>query len=65
MKRLDLSVKILIALAAGVVEGMLLIMGIERILDMARTAVNVMGDCSCSLVVAALEKNLQPPEEIV
>lgn len=35
------------------VEGIALIMGIDRILDMARTAVNVTGDAVCTVVVAA------------
>lgn len=39
-------------------EGTLLIMGVERLLDMARTSVNVCGDCACSVVVASSEKTL-------
>lgn len=35
------------------VEGIALIMGIDRILDMARTAVNVTGDAVCTMIVAA------------
>lgn len=35
------------------VEGITLIMGIDRILDMARTAVNVTGDAVCTTIVAA------------
>lgn len=34
-------------------EGIALIMGIDRILDMARTAVNVTGDAVCTTVVAS------------
>lgn len=34
------------------VEGIALIMGIDRILDMARTAVNVTGDAVCTTIVA-------------
>lgn len=37
------------------VEGIALIMGIDRILDMARTAVNVTGDAVCTLVVSKSE----------
>lgn len=39
-------------------EGIALIMGVERILDMCRTSVNITGDCACSVVVASLEKEL-------
>lgn len=39
-------------------EGVALIAGIDRILDMARTSVNVMGDMAASVVVAATEKEL-------
>lgn len=35
------------------VEGIALIMGIDRILDMTRTAVNITGDAVCTTVVAA------------
>ena len=33
-------------------EGIALIMGIDRLLDMARTAVNISGDAICSIIVA-------------
>ena len=36
-------------------EGIALIMGIDRILDMARTAVNVTGDAVCTTIVASKE----------
>jgi len=39
-------------------EGLVLIAGIDRILDMARTAVNVIGDASCALIVASSENEL-------
>ncbi|MFT5873575.1 MAG: Na+/H+-dicarboxylate symporter [Clostridium sp.] len=39
-------------------EGLVLIAGIDRILDMARTSVNVIGDASCAVVVDATEKKL-------
>lgn len=39
-------------------EGIALIIGFDRILDMMRTTVNVMGDCVCSVVVAKSEKVL-------
>ena len=37
------------------VEGIALIIGVDRLLDMVRTAVNVTGDATVSLVVAELE----------
>ncbi len=40
------------------IEGIGLILGIDRILDMARTSVNVLGDVAISLVVAKSEKQL-------
>ena len=39
-------------------EGIGLIMGVERIIDMFRTTVNVMGDNVCTLVVAKSEGDL-------
>jgi Na+/H+-dicarboxylate symporter len=39
-------------------EGVGLIMGVDRLLDMARTTVNVMGDCACTLVVSNGEGEL-------
>lgn len=43
-------------------DGSALIAGIDRILDMARTSVNVVGDLSASVVVAATEGELENPE---
>ena len=40
------------------IEGITLIMGIDRILDMARTAVNITGDAVCTTVVASQNKEL-------
>ena len=37
-------------------EGIALIMGIDRILDMMRTAVNITGDAVCTTVVASMNK---------
>jgi len=37
------------------VEGLALIMGIDRLLDMCRTVVNVTGDAACAVIVAATE----------
>ena len=44
-------------------EGIALILGVDRVLDMCRTAVNVTGDSSCAVVVAASERELaeRPP----
>lgn len=39
-------------------EGIALIMGIDRILDMIRTAVNVTGDAICTTIVSCQEKAL-------
>lgn len=38
------------------VEGIALVAGIDRILDMGRTTVNVTGNCSCTVCVDAIEK---------
>ncbi len=40
------------------VEGIAVIMGIDRILDMTRTAVNITGDAACTLIVAHQEGEL-------
>jgi Na+/H+-dicarboxylate symporter len=44
-------------------EGIALILGVDRILDMCRTTVNITGDSSCAVVVAATEGELaeRPP----
>ncbi len=44
-------------------EGAALIAGIDRVLDMARTAINVTGDASAAVVIAATENELHIPEE--
>lgn len=38
------------------VEGIALIIGIDRLLDMARTAVNITGDAACAVVVTETEE---------
>lgn len=43
------------------VEGIALIIGIDRILDMARTAVNISGDAMIACIVARSEKLLKIP----
>ena len=40
--------------------GIALILGVDRILDMCRTAVNVTGDAAVTAVIAASEKQLDP-----
>lgn len=37
------------------IEGIALIMGIDRVLDMSRTAINITGDAVCTLIVAKSE----------
>lgn len=39
-------------------EGLALVAGIDRILDMARTTVNITGDSACAVVIAASENEL-------
>ena len=41
-------------------EGIALIAGIDRVLDMMRTATNIVGDASAAVVVAGSEKELKP-----
>ena len=40
------------------VEGIALIMGVDRLLDMMRTAINVTGDAVVTLIVARSEDNV-------
>ncbi|KZZ82556.1 dicarboxylate/amino acid:cation symporter [Bacillus sp. SJS] len=49
------------------VEGIALILGIDRLLDMARTTVNITGDAACAVIVAESEKkngSLPPDNKI-
>jgi len=41
-------------------EGMTLIIGVDRFLDMLRTAINITGDCAVTLVVDKLEGSFNP-----
>jgi len=41
------------------VQGIALVIGVDRILDMMRTTVNVLGDCVCCTVVAKSEKMIE------
>lgn len=45
------------------VEGVAIILGVDRIMDMARTACNVFGNCIATVVVARWEKEL--PEDVL
>lgn len=44
--------------------GIALILGVDRILDMIRTVVNVTGDATIALTIAASEGQLKPPKKI-
>ena len=44
-------------------EGIALILGVDRFLDMARTTVNVTGDSAVAVIVARSEGLLNPPNE--
>jgi Na+/H+-dicarboxylate symporter len=44
-------------------EGIALVLGVERILDMSRTVINITGDIAAATVIAHSEKELQPPKE--
>ena len=50
---------VIILEAVGVpIEGVALILGVDRILDMCRTATNVTGDAMVAVVVASTEGQL-------
>jgi Na+/H+-dicarboxylate symporter len=52
---------VIILEAVGVpVAGIALIVGVDRILDMCRTAANVTGDATVASIVAASENQLFP-----
>lgn len=42
-------------------EAVAIVAGVDRVLDMARTTLNVMGDATASLVVSKSEGEMQPP----
>ena len=54
-----------VGLGAQVESGIALILGVDRILDMTRTVVNVTGDLSCAAFVARTEGELTPPDQVV
>lgn len=45
------------------IEGVILIMGVDEIMDMARTTVNLIGNCLATAVVARSEGEFNPPPE--
>ena len=54
---------VIILEAIGVpIAGIALILGVDRIIDMCRTAVNVTGDATVASVVAASENQLFPTQ---
>ncbi|MGL5123803.1 MAG: dicarboxylate/amino acid:cation symporter [Fusobacteriaceae bacterium] len=44
-------------------EGIGLVMGIDRVVDMFRTAINVTGDAVCTIVIAKTENDITVPSE--
>ena len=46
-------------------EGITLILGVDTLMDMARTTVNVIGNCLATAVVAKWEGELLPPSQTV
>ena len=50
-------------LGAQVESGIALILGVDRILDMARTTVNVTGDLACAAVIARTEGEMHFPAD--
>jgi Na+/H+-dicarboxylate symporter len=45
-------------------EGIALVLGVERILDMSRTVINITGDIAAATVIAHTENELHPVKEI-
>jgi proton glutamate symport protein len=43
-------------------EGVLVILGVDELMDMARTCVNVIGNCLATVVVAIWEKSFRTAE---
>ena len=41
-------------------EGIAVIMGVDRLVDMMRTTVNISGDAVCACVIAVSERELDP-----
>ncbi len=60
------SIAILISVASGFgipVEGMVIILGVDRLLDMSRTTVNVTGDLTACLLLRNVGKIIPQPAE--
>lgn len=56
---------VIVLQAVGIpLEGIAVILGIDRILDMCRTSCNVTGDCMVAAVVASTEGELATEEEV-
>lgn len=53
-----------VGLAGQAAAGIALILGVDRLLDMLRTAVNVTGDLSCAAFVARSEGELLVPHPV-
>ncbi len=47
------------------IEGVALVLGVERILDMLRTTVNIVGDSTAAVVMANWENELDPPAALL
>jgi Na+/H+-dicarboxylate symporter len=47
------------------IEGVALVLGVERILDMLRTTVNIVGDSTAAVVLAEWEGELHPPAALL
>lgn len=47
------------------IEGVALVLGVERILDMLRTTVNIVGDSTAAVVLAEWEGELHAPEALL
>ncbi|MBM3791641.1 MAG: dicarboxylate/amino acid:cation symporter [Acidobacteria bacterium] len=47
------------------IEGIALVLGVERILDMLRTTVNIVGDATAAVVLAEWENELRPPPDLL
>ena len=45
-------------------EGIALVAGVDRILDMARTTVNITGDAACTICVDAMEKRKEARRKV-
>lgn len=60
-----LFIRLITMIVIPLVVASLLILGVDRILDMLRSAVNVTGDLSCAAFVARIEGERLTPEAAV